>query len=374
MTCAVAIVVVTYNSREFLRELFASLFAHTDFADVKLIVVDNASTDGTCELLRELAANYAAMPFELLPQTHNSGFTGGCNAGIARARQLEARYVQLLNPDTVVAPRWLSRVREVMDARPEIGAAQPLLLLHGEPDLVNSAGNAIHFCGFGYCDGYRQPRAHFDHVRSVPYATGAALLLRTSALDIVGDFDDTLFLYHEDCDLQIRLRLAGYDCVLVPDVAVFHKYRADFSPRKYGWLERNRWLVLVKDWPLAELIGAAPALFFVEAAVVLFALRNGFAREKIWAYRELFANLPRMLAARPQVQALRRKKTRLAPHLTGAMSLPGNSGGLIDRVVNPLLSGYWRLVTSALDRHSVNSPSTSSREKPFAESSAGRFA
>jgi GT2 family glycosyltransferase/SAM-dependent methyltransferase len=352
MRCAVAIVIVTYNSRSLLPELFASLDAFTNFADVQLIVVDNASADGTLAALFQAQEELPDLPLDILPQTRNTGFAGGCNIGIARARALGARYVQLLNPDTVVAPGWLERVRRVLDARPEVAAAQPLVLLHGEPELVNSAGNSIHFCGFGYCSGYRQRRdaVTIDRsVNSVPYASGAALLLRLSALDEVGDFDETLFLYHEDCDLQIRLRLAGYECVLVPEAHIFHKYKADFSPQKYGWLERNRHLVLIKDWPRRELLVAAPALLGVEAAVLLFALRSGFLPQKLWAYREVLRHLPATLAQRRQVQARRRNST-FTRHLTGEMALPDVEHPLIERVANPLLSAYLALCRATILR------------------------
>lgn len=352
MRCEVAIVIVTYNSRELLADLFESLVAHTDFRDVRLLIVDNASSDGTRDELSRLALSHPALPLEILPQSQNTGFAGGCNVGIGRARALGARYVQLLNPDTVVAPNWLSGVRRVLDTRPEVAAAQPLVLLHNEPDRVNSAGNAIHFCGFGYCSGYRQTREEAvpsNAVISVPYASGAALLLRMSALDEIGDFDETLFLYHEDCDLQIRLRLAGYDCVLQPESYIFHKYRADFSPQKYGWLERNRLLVLIKDWPLRELLVAAPALIGVEAAVLLFALRSGFARQKWWAYRELVRHLPTMLSRRRTVQALRHNST-FTHHLTGKMALPDVDSPIISRVANPILSAYFELCRATILR------------------------
>lgn len=375
MRCAVAIVIVTYNSRELLPELFSSLAAHTDWSDVRLLIVDNASSDGTREVLSQLALLHPLLPLELLPQPKNTGFAGGCNVGIARARKLGARYVQLLNPDTVVAPGWLAHVRRVLDARPEVAAAQPLVLLHGEPHRINSAGNAIHFCGFGYCSGYRQTREEAvpsNAVTSVPYASGAALLLRMSALDEVGDFDETLFLYHEDCDLQIRLRLAGYDCVLVPESHIFHKYRADFSPQKYGWLERNRLLVLVKDWPLRELLVAAPALVGVEAAVLLFALRSGFAEQKLWAYRELLRHLPTMLWRRRAVQGLRHHST-FTRHLTGKMSLPGVEHPIISKVANPLLSAYFELCRATILRDADADQKKSSQE-PSMDTASDEYA
>jgi GT2 family glycosyltransferase len=238
-----------------------------------------------------------------------------------------------------------------MEARPDIGAAQPLLMLYDDPERINTAGNAIHFCGFGFCDNYRK---HVDELgfddrpRSVPYATGAALMLRLSALDRVGDFDDLLFLYHEDCDLQIRLRQAGYECVVLPTARVLHKYDDSFSPAKYGWLERKRWMVMIKDWPGDVLLAAAPALVGVQLAVTLFAARAGWWRELLGAYGDVARHLPELLAARAKVQAARSRDANEVAWFSGALSFEGLDHPIITRLANPLLSAYWRAARAIL--------------------------
>ncbi|MCU1278812.1 MAG: hypothetical protein JWM53_2358 [bacterium] len=338
-----AIIIVTYNSERYLDELFASLAAHTDWETTRLLVVDNASSDGTRVALLEQARAHPSI--EVLPQASNLGFTGGNNVGLARARQLGARYACLLNPDTVVTPGWLATLEAVLDQRDDVGAAQPLLLLNDEPELVNTAGNAIHFCGFGFCDNFRKRADELGldgEPRAVPYATGAALLLRMAALDRVGDFDELLFLYHEDCDLQIRLRQAGYECVVVPAARVFHKYEEKFSPAKYRWLERNRWMVMIKDWPADVLIAAAPALAGVQAAVIVFAARSGWFGELLRAHREVLANLPALLAARRRVQNARSADATDVAYFSGALQFEGLDHPLITRLANPALSAYWR--------------------------------
>jgi GT2 family glycosyltransferase len=299
-----------------------------------------------------LQAHAAGLDFvELLPQAQNSGFTGGNNIGLRRARALGCDYALLLNPDTVVTDGWLQALVALMDARPDIGAAQPLLMLHDDPERINTAGNAIHFCGFGFCDNYNK---HVDELglddapRSVPYATGAALMLRLAALDRVGDFDDLLFLYHEDCDLQIRLRQAGYECVVLPTVRVLHKYDDSFSAAKYGWLERNRWMVMIKDWPGDVLFAAAPVLLGVQLAVTLFAVRGGWGGELWRAYRDIARHFPELLAARSRVQAARSDDANEVAWFSGALRFEGLDHPIITRLANPLLSAYWRAARSLL--------------------------
>ncbi len=341
-----AVVIVTYNGKPYLEDLLRSLRAHTEIGkSATVIVVDNASTDGTVEALQAYQATGPA--FHLLRQSQNTGFTGGNNIGMRFARTLGATYALLLNQDTVVTPGWLDRLVAVMDTRPDVAAAQPLLLLHDEPGLINTAGNAIHFCGFGYCGDYRRNRAEvapIAEVRSVPFATGAALMLRLAASDEVGDFDDRFFLYHEDCDLQIRLRQRGYDVVLVTDSVVYHKYTATFSPRKFGQLERNRWLLLLKNWPLRRLLLAAPILVGVEVALVAVAAKGGWLRDKGAAWSYVARHLPEILLERRVTTALRSPRATDGAMLTGRMDFEGLLPPTVMNAANAMLDRYWALV------------------------------
>jgi GT2 family glycosyltransferase len=344
-----AIVVVTYQAERYLDGLFSTLQQHTDLGDVEVVVVDNASSDRTLAELSRIGRSWTNL--HVLPQARNTGFAQGNNIGLRWARERGAAFALLLNQDIEVTPGWLGPLLSVMDTRPDVAAAQPLVVLHGEPHLINTAGNELHFCGFGYCGAYRQgidsvpPDAA---VRSVAFASGAALLLRMDALAQAGDFDEKLFLYHEDCELQIRLRQLGYDCVLVPRSRVLHKYTERFSARKYALLDRNRWLVLLKDWPLARLAVAAPALAGAELAVLVFAARQGWLREKLASYGEILRLLPAVVRDRRQVQKNRSPRATDGASLSGNISFPELNHPIITRVANPVLSAYWSFARKVL--------------------------
>ena len=342
------IVVVTYQGEHYLDALFSTLRQHTDLGDIEIVVVDNASSDGTLPELSRIAQTWPNL--HVLPQAKNTGFAEGNNIGLRWAREHGATFALLLNQDLEVTPGWLPPLLAIMHVRPDVAAAQPLIVLHSEPDLINTAGNELHFCGFGYCGGYRQAVSDRpdEQVRSVAFASGAALLLRMDALARSGDFDEKLFLYHEDCDLQIRLRQLGYDCVIVPKARVLHKFTARFSARKYALLDRNRWLVLLKDWPLARLAVAAPALAGAELAVLVFAARQGWLREKLATYGEIFNLLPELLRDRRQVQKNRSATATDGALLTGKMCFPGLDHPIITRVANPVLSAYWSFARKVL--------------------------
>lgn len=350
-----AFVVVTYFAERYVVPLLDTLRANTDLRDTAVIVVENASTDGTRALLRAEEETWQARTggqLRVLLQDRNTGFAEGCNIGLGEARRLGAPYAMLLNQDLELSAGWLPPLLAVMDARPQVAAAQPLIVLHDEPDRVNTAGNAIHFCGFGFCDRYRAPVAEVlpdpDEVRSVPYASGAALLLRLSALEQAGAFDERLFLYHEDCDLQIRLRQMGFDAVVVAASRVAHKYDASFSARKMVYLERNRWFLLLKDWPLPRLVAAAPALLGAELAVLALAAKGGWLGGKLKTYGEIARALPGVLADRRVVQARRSPAANDGDHLTGALTFEGFDHPLVTRVANPILSRYWSFVHRVL--------------------------
>lgn len=314
-----------------------------------MIVVDNASSDRTVEELERARAQFDDM--YILPQSENTGFAKGNNIGFHKARELGVQYALLLNQDMEVTPQWLSPLFSVMETRPDVAAAQPLIVLHGEPDRVNSAGNALHFCGFGYCGSYRAslPQPHDSGIRSVAFASGAALMLRMSALSRTGDFDERLFMYHEDADLQIRLRQLGYDCVVVPTSVVSHKYTPGFSTRKYALLDRNRWLVLLKDWPRSRLLLSAPALAGIEVAVWVFAAEQGWWKEKWGNYMEVLRTLPEIVRTRGEVQRQRVSGSSDALHLTGVIQFEGFDHPLITAVANPVLSAYWAVVRRFVD-------------------------
>jgi len=338
----IAVVVVTHNASRYLDDCFGSLeAADRSGLDVDIIVVDNASTDDTAARLRQ-----AYPSVRVMANQKNLGFAGGNNVGIKAALEEGADYVYLLNHDTEASLDFLTEAVKVAEADEKIAAVQSLLLLHPEKDLINSAGNAIHFLGFGYCRDYRRPAAAWRHtgIREIAYASGAAVLYRAEALRQVGLFDEELFLYHEDLDLGWRLRLAGFSNVLAPHSIVYHKYEFSRSIAKYYFMERNRYIVLFKNlrfWTLALLL---PWLLLSEAALFLAALRSGWWRQKLRVY--LYFLNPcawlRLSRERAKVAALRQVGDREIVRLfSPAIEFQDVSGPFTRYVANPLMALLW---------------------------------
>jgi GT2 family glycosyltransferase len=269
-----------------------------------------------------------------------------------RALAAGAEWIYLLNPDTDVDPAFLERALEVAEADPRTAAVQSLLLLHPDRDRVNTAGNQIHFLGFGHCGAFRAEGTSIpDEPREIPFASGAAVLLRGAALREVGGFDEFLFMYQEDQDLGVRLRMAGWRARLAPRSRVWHHYAFGRHPDKLYWLERNRYIVLAKNLEARTLLLLAPLLALAEVALLGAAVAGGWARQKLRADAALLSPEVRahVRAERARVQALRRVRDReLARWFTPALEMEGAEGAWLARALRAPMALAWRLVRTLL--------------------------
>ncbi|HTK04124.1 MAG TPA: glycosyltransferase family 2 protein [Candidatus Eisenbacteria bacterium] len=337
----VAVVIVTYNSARFIPDCLGSLSRiEKGGLETDVIVIDNGSTDASVEMLK-------AYPFaEVVPTGKNLGFAGGNNLGIRMALDRGCEYVYLLNHDTEATPRFLVEAVAMAETDPKIGAAQSLLLLSPDKELVNSTGNAIHFLGFGYCMDYRRraDSLKFEGRKEIAYASGAGVLLRASALKKVGLFDEELFLYHEDLDLGWRLRLAGYVNVLAPKSVVHHKYEFSRSISKYYYMERNRYVVHVKNLRWWTLLVLAPWLALSELGLLAVSFRSGWWKEKrkVYGYFLKPAAWRHMMAGRKETAKLRTVGDREIVRLfTPTISFQDVTGPFTKYVANPIMTAVW---------------------------------
>jgi GT2 family glycosyltransferase len=355
-----SIVVVAYNHRAVLGACVRALnSAELDPAQVRLILVDNASQDGTAALVRdELLApagsqTRGGLPALFIEAGANLGFAAGNNLALRQAIADGDEFVYLLNPDTEVEPHFLEAAIEVARSDQRIALVQSLLLRQADPQVVNTYGNALHYLGFGYAAGDGESlsdsrvQARLASIRDLAYPSGAGTLARLSALRAIGLFNEELFLYQEDAELGWRARLAGLRVVLAPASRVRHRYDFHKGPEKYHWLERNRFLMLLWCYRGRTLLLLLPALLATEVGVWGLAVRGGWWRQKARAYRYLLrpTRWPRLLATRRTVQALRRIDDREVTEAFAAeIVFPAVSSWVLTRLANPVLSAYWRAV------------------------------
>jgi len=250
----VSVIIVSYNSANYIRECLNSIFRLTR-QPVEIIVFDNASSDDTQDIIRE---EYPEV--KLIESATNLGFAAANNRA---ARLASGKYLAFLNPDTVVERDWLEPLLKALESRSDIGAVTPMLVLGSDPDRINACGNDIHFSGLTYCRDFGAPRYEGEPFE-VAAVSGAAFMLRKDLFWALGGFEEHFFLYYEDTDLCLRLRLIGFCCVLVPNSKVRHDYHGVFNAQKIYYLERNRLLSIFSLMKCTTLLLMLPSLALVE--------------------------------------------------------------------------------------------------------------
>lgn len=343
---SVAVLIVSYNGRSDLEQCLASVMSSEDAGlHCRVVVVDNASIDGTPEAVQQWPR------VELIRASANLGFAGGNNLGwdhIAE-RYPDTRYLCLLNQDTIVRTGWLSSLANYLERNPQAAIAQAKLLLHPQTHLINTAGNRSHFLGFGYMTGYGEPDdGRYDQARSIDYASGAALMVRTDLLRQVGLFDDAMFMHLEDAELAWKARQIGYEVAFVPDAVVHHKYVPDAPLRHYRHLERNRWLLLLTYYKWPTLLLLSPALLLMECGQWLFAARHGLLLHRLGVYLDLLApsGLARLFRRRREAQDRRGiSDHRFTTGFSGTIIFSALQSPILRYLGNPILNAYWQVAS-----------------------------
>ena len=232
-----SIIVLNYNGQYWLEKLLVSLEKHylpkTNY-QVEIIVVDNASTDNSVRLIKKFEW------IRLIESGQNGGYAFGNNIAL---KDNQARYVMLLNSDTEFSKENsnLDQLVEYMDTHLEAGIITPKVeLTDGQPDRACHRGEPTPWAALTYFTGmeklfpksrlfaqYHQTYKKLNNVHSIDACTGAAMIVRTSALKKVGLLDERFFMYAEDVDWCKRFREAGYQIIFNPKVRIIHhKYKS----------------------------------------------------------------------------------------------------------------------------------------------------
>jgi len=334
-----SVLIVAWNSRAELRRTLPALLPELGEGD-ELIVVDNASGDGTAELVAELAP-----PARLVRLDRNLGFTGGCNAGGEAAG---GDLLVILNPDAAPLPGWGEAIRKPWrDGRG--WAAWQALVADSGATRINSAGNPIHFTGISWAGRHGRPLAEAPAAGEVTGLSGACLAIPLATWRELGGFPQRFFLYHEDVDLSLRLRLRGGTLGIEPAAVVDHDYEFGAREHKWRWMERNRLAVLVRVYPAPLLVLLAPALFATELALIPVSIAGGWGRQKLTANLETLRWAPRLLRERRWIQATQTISAAefaasLTPDLDSSLIAPTARS----RPIRLLLRTSWRLVRTLL--------------------------
>ena len=252
--------VLTWNGAALLPQALRALLAQGP----RVVVVDNASTDGTAELL---AREFPQVTHLKLPE--NLGYARANNEAIRRALEEGAEFVALVNNDVEVEPGWLPALLLAAREHPQAGLFAGTLLFRGE-DRVNSTGLEIDAFGRARDRDFRLPLEELARSDGpVAGVTGGAALLRASMLREVGLFDPAYFAYYEDVDLSLRAARKGYQSWYVRAAYARHRFGASFgagSPRQRYLLGRGHLRTVALHQPLAKALALIPATMAYRAA------------------------------------------------------------------------------------------------------------
>jgi GT2 family glycosyltransferase len=336
-----SVLIVAWNSREELARTLPRLLPELGEED-ELIVVDNDSGDGTAEAV--IARAPAA---RIVRPSRNLGFAAGVNAGAAEAR---GELLVILNPDAAPRPGWGEAIRRPW--REGRGwAAWQALVADATGTRINSAGNPMHFTGIVWAGGHDRPLEEAPAAGEVTALSGACLAIPLETWRRVGGFPERFFLYHEDVDLSLRLRLGGGALGIEPDAVVDHDYEFGAREHKWRWLERNRLAFLVRAYPAPLLLLLAPALLVTELALLAVSAGGGWGRQKLAADLEFLRWLPRLRRERRAIQATRTvSAAEFASWLTPDLDSPFIAAAARSLPARLLLRTYWRAARLLLGR------------------------
>lgn len=279
MEIKTTIIIPNYNGLSFMEPCFESLKEQT-VRDFKVLVVDNGSTDGSVEWLKEHRVPSISLK-------ENTGFSGAVNTGI---RAADTPYVLLLNNDTRVEPGFVAAMERAMDQSPKIFSVSSRMIQMYHPELLDDAGDMYSILGWAYQRGVGRSVNLYQKSCRVFSACAGAAIYRRAVFDEIGLFDELHFAYLEDIDVGWRAKLYGYDNVYCPDAAVYHVGSGTSGSRynsfKVRLAARNCIYLNYKNMPGWQILLNAPFLLAGIFVKYLFFVKNGFGGDYVSGLKE----------------------------------------------------------------------------------------
>jgi len=273
----VAVVILNWNGKHFLQKFLPSVIAST-YANVRVVVADNASTDDSVAFLKQ---TYPNVELVLLPT--NLGFAGGYNAAL---QKVNSPIYILLNSDVEVTPSWIEPMITLMATDENIAACQPKILSFENKQMfeyAGASGGMLDSLGYPFARGrvfesVEKNEGQYDNAIPCFWASGAALCIRSKAFHQAKGFDKNFFAHQEEIDLCWRLQKVGMQIYVVPSSVVYHVGGGTLptgSSKKVFLNFRNNLLMMYKNVPLSQLFYILPFRMLLDAVAAWKALFEG---------------------------------------------------------------------------------------------------
>lgn len=265
---SVSIIIVTYNCKGYIKSCIESIKTQNIPGNfqVEIIIVDNRSSDGTADFIRE---NYPSI--RIIENESNMGYGAANNVGVKNSN---GEYTVILNPDTILEENWLKELITPLKNHDKLITTPKVLLYDGS--RINVCGLIIHFTGFGFTRGFEADADDFAIPEYVAGFSGSCFAVKRDYFMELGGFDDRIFLYGEDIELSWRAKLKGYETLFVPGSVVKHDYKLEVSPLKLYYLEKSRYMILRKYFHTTDLILISPSLLLAEILTLGYSIKFGF--------------------------------------------------------------------------------------------------
>ncbi len=277
----VTVVIPNYNGCHFLKPCMEALSRQTCRA-FETLVIDNASTDASVELLRR---DYPWARVQVMEK--NLGFSGGVNVGI---RMSETPFVLLLNNDTEVDPRFIEEMLAAIKKSHRIFSVSSRMIQYHDRQRMDDAGDIYTLMGWAAQRGVGQRLAGYERPAPVFTACAGAAIYRKKVFEKIGYFDELHFAYLEDLDIGYRARLYGYTNTYAPKAVVYHvgsgTSGSKYNPFKVRLAARNSVYVNYKNMAGWQLVLNAPCLIAGHLVKILFFYKRGFGRDYVEGLKE----------------------------------------------------------------------------------------
>lgn len=256
-----SVIIVTYNHARYMRDLLSSVIANDP---LEVIVVDNGSSDGTVEIVKQFPE------VKLIKSPKNLGYGGGNNLGVRHAK---GEYVVILNPDTKVEKNWLEELLKPLEKEEKLITTPKILLYNGSK--INTCGNIVHFTGLAFTRGFNEDPKKFETPEYLNGLSGACFAIKRDNYLEIGGFDENFFAYMEDTEFSWRAHAKGFRILYVPTSIVYHDYDLEVPSKKIYHLEKGRYVILRKYFGFKEYVLLFPSLIITEILSWGYSILNG---------------------------------------------------------------------------------------------------
>lgn len=336
----ISVIIVTYNSDEYLRDCLESLFRVT-YKNLEIHIIDNNSKDKTRGIINSFRKRISHIFLDA-----NVGYAGANNIGIKNAN---GEFVFLLNPDTKVDIHIFDNLLKAFRNNANMVVGQPVVYLMKDPKRLNCTGKVTHFMGFDWVRDYK--KITYPREGEIMSFSGCGVMIKKSVFTVTKAFDPNYTMYYEDSDLSWRLRLFGYKLMFVPSAIMYHDYkyipveRYQTLKSKLFYNERNRIMTFYKNYSMRTIVLLLPSALFLEFCMVVYALSGGWFIEKIKGYISIIALRHSLQKNRVFVQKNRIVSDReITRNFMSTLNMEIYNNGAVKLFINPMLSCYWGLV------------------------------